>query len=189
MQPRGPLMIEHRLILRMISLIDKEVKRIEESKKVNHSFIETAVDFIKIYADQTHHGKEEEILFRDLERKKLSDTDNRIMNELVQEHIIGRNTTSDLVSAADDYRKGDKKALLLITQSMRKFVEFYPVHIEKEDKVFFPTAMNYLSEAEQQAMLNEFWEFDRKMIHNKYKSEVEFLEYLSIPQAQLKNNK
>ena len=65
---------------------------------------------------------------------------------------------------------------------MKKFVEFYPVHIEKEDKVFFPTAMNYFSEAEQLAMLNEFWEFDRKMVHKKYKSEVELLENLSTPQ-------
>jgi hemerythrin-like domain-containing protein len=65
---------------------------------------------------------------------------------------------------------------------MRKFVEFYPVHIEKEDKVFFPTVMNYFSETEQQAMLNEFWEFDRKMIHKKYKFEVELLEKLSTPQ-------
>jgi hemerythrin-like domain-containing protein len=182
MQPRGPLMIEHRLILRMISLIGKEVERIEESKKANPSFIKVAVDFIKTYADQTHHGKEEEILFRDLSRKKLSDTDNRIMHELIQEHIIGRNTTADLVRATDDYQKGDKKALILITQSMRKFVEFYPVHIEKEDKVFFPTVMNYFSETEQQAMLNEFWEFDRKMIHKKYKFEVELLEKLSTPQ-------
>ena len=132
MQPRGPLMIEHRLILRMISLIGKEVERIEESKKANPSFIKVAVDFIKIYADQTHHGKEEEILFRDLARKKLSETDNRIMNELIQEHIIGRNTTADLVNAAAEYQKGNRAALPLIAQSMRKFVDFYPRHIEKE---------------------------------------------------------
>ena len=40
--------------------------------------------------------------------------------------------------------------------------------------------MNYFSEAEQQAMLSEFCEFDRKMIHNKYKSEVELLENLPV---------
>jgi hypothetical protein len=31
----------------------------------------------------------------------------------------------------------------------------------------------YLSELEDQAMLNELWEFDRKMIHEKYISVVE----------------
>jgi hypothetical protein len=33
--------------------------------------------------------------------------------------------------------------------------------------------MYYFSEEEQQAMLAEFWEFDRKMIHEKYKKVVE----------------
>jgi hemerythrin-like domain-containing protein len=176
MQPRGPLMIEHRLIMRMISLIDKEVKRIEETKSVNQSFIETAVDFIRTYADRTHHGKEEEILFRDLAKKKLSEVDNRIMNELIQEHVVGRTTTADLVKAANEYQNGDKAALAKITRNLQQFVGFYPKHIEKEDQVFFPSSMTYFSESEQQSMLNEFWEFDRKMIHDKYKSVVESLE-------------
>jgi hemerythrin-like domain-containing protein len=176
MQPRGPLMIEHRLIERMITLIDKEVKKIAKNNVVNHSFIDVAVDFIRTYADRTHHGKEEEILFRELSKKKLSDNDNIVMNELIQEHIIGRNTTAELVKSAAAYQKGDKAALPLITQNLRKFVDFYPKHIEKEDKVFFPSSMGYFSESEQQSMLDEFWEFDRKMIHTKYKSVIESLE-------------
>lgn len=176
MQPRGPLMTEHRLIERMISSIDKEVKRMEKSGIVDQSFITVAVDFIRIYADRTHHGKEEEILFRDLSKKKLSDHDAIIMNELIQEHIVGRNTTVELVKSAAAYQKGDKAAFPLITQNLRKFVDFYPKHIEKEDKVFFPSSMKYFSEPEQQSMLAEFWEFDRKMIHSKYKSVIESLE-------------
>jgi len=169
-------MTEHRLIERMISSIDKEVKRIEKSGIVDQSFITVAVDFIRIYADRTHHGKEEEILFRDLSKKKLSDQDTIIMNELIQEHIVGRNATVELVKSAAAYQKGDKAALHLITQNLRKFVDFYPKHIEKEDKVFFPSSMKYFSEPEQQSMLAEFWEFDRKMIHSKYKSVIESLE-------------
>jgi hemerythrin-like domain-containing protein len=176
MQPRGPLMVEHRLIERMISLIDKEVKKIENSNVVNQLFIDTAVDFIRFYADRTHHGKEEEILFRDLSKKKLSDNDKIMMNELIQEHTVGRNTTAELVKSAAAYQKGDKATLPLITQNLRKFVDFYPKHIKKEDKVFFPSSMKYFSESEQQSMLDEFWEFDRKMIHAKYKSVIESLE-------------
>ena len=52
---------------------------------------------------------------------------------------------------------------------------FYPQHIEKEDKVFFPAATKHLSDKEQQTMLEAFWEFDRKMIHEKYKMVVESL--------------
>jgi hemerythrin-like domain-containing protein len=176
MQPRGQLMIEHRLIERMISLIDKEVIKIEKNNSVNHVFVDTAVDFIRTYADRLHHGKEEGILFRDLSKKKLSDNDAIVMNELIQEHAVGRTTTAQLAQSAAVYQRGDKTALPLITRHLRKFVDFYPQHIEKEDKLFFPSSMTYFSEPEQQSMLDEFWEFDRKMIHDKYKSVIEFLE-------------
>jgi hemerythrin-like domain-containing protein len=63
-------------------------------------------------------------------------------------------------------------------------VESYPKHIEKEDKVFSPAARNYFSDEQDQAMLAEFWKFDRKMIHEKYRSTVEGLGTLSISNPQ-----
>jgi hemerythrin-like domain-containing protein len=175
MEPRGPLMMEHRLIEQMIALMENQVKKIEKNNIVNPSFIDAAVDFIRTYADQTHHGKEEKILFRDLSRKSLSEIDNSIMNELVQEHIMGRITTAKLVDASDDYKKGNMSALSAITRNLRKFIDFYPKHIQKEDKLFFPAAMGYFTESERQSMLAEFWEFDRNMIHAHYKSMIESL--------------
>jgi hemerythrin-like domain-containing protein len=169
-------MIEHRLIERMISLIDTEAKKVEKTGAVDPSFIAMAVDFIRFYADRTHHGKEEEILFRDLSKKKLSGTDARLMNDLIQEHMVGRTTTAELVRAADAYQKGDKTALALVVSNLKKIAAFYPPHIAKEDKAFFPACMAYLTEAEQQAMLTEFRDFDRKVIHAKYESVVESLE-------------
>jgi hemerythrin-like domain-containing protein len=50
----------------------------------------------------------------------------------------------------------------------RQLTDFYPKHIEKEDKHFFYPCQEYLTKEEQEKMLVEFWEFDRKMIHEKY---------------------
>jgi hemerythrin-like domain-containing protein len=97
MQARGLLMIEHRLIERMISIIKAVSMQIASTQEVDPVFVDTTVDFIRTYADQTHHGKEEDILFRDLSKRALT-------------------------------------------------------------------------------MLAEFWEFDRKMIHDKCRSVVEGLE-------------
>lgn len=172
MQPRGPLMIEHRLIMRMIHLIDNQVKKLEIGTIVNQSFIDAAIDFIRTYADRTHHGKEENILFRDLSNKNLSETDKEMMDELIQEHNVGRDTVAALTKAANEYKNGDTSALPSIIRSFKKFVAFYPLHIEKEEKIFFPASTVYFSESEQESMIAEFWEFDRKMIHEKYKSVV-----------------
>jgi len=100
------------------------------------------------------------------------------MNELLEEHVFGRQTTKALVDANTRYRNGDESALADIAKKLQTLIEFYPKHIEKEDRVFFPSSRAYFTDEEDQAMLAEFWEFDRKMIHKKYKSVVEGLESL-----------
>lgn len=69
MMPVGPLMIEHRLIERMIEVIRKKIKIMRTEQAADTQFIEDAVEFIRIYADRCHHGKEEDILFRELDKK------------------------------------------------------------------------------------------------------------------------
>jgi len=176
MKPRGPLMIEHRLIEKMFELVREEIKRIEEIKQADPIFIDTTVDFIRTYADRTHHGKEEDILFRDLEKKNIAELDRKIMQELIDEHKYGRKTVKELVEAKEDYLQGQTTALEVILEKLNVLVDFYPEHIKKEDKVFFPAAERYFSQEEQDAMLEEFWEFDREMIHEKYRSLVKHLQ-------------
>jgi hemerythrin-like domain-containing protein len=172
MQARGPLMIEHRLIEKMLKVIQRTLEHAEKTQSNDPCFVDTAVDFIRVYADRTHHGKEEDILFRELRNKPLTDKYRQLMDELIADHIFGRGTTKALVVANTRYRNGDKTALPRITACLKTLVEFYPRHIKKEDDLFFPASRNYFSEKEDQAMLAQFWEFDREMIHEKYKAVV-----------------
>ncbi|MDM7999403.1 MAG: hemerythrin domain-containing protein [Dehalococcoidia bacterium] len=175
MQARGPLMIEHRLIEGMIAVIHRRLERAERTQSIEPLFVDEAVDFIRVYADRTHHGKEEDILFKTLRDKPLSDEHRRMMNELIEEHAFGRETTKALAEANSRYKKRDIGALGEVTDRLRTLVAFYPKHIKKEDAVFFPAALTYVTEQEDQAMLAEFWEFDRRMIHEKYQAVVKGL--------------
>jgi len=177
MMPIGPLMIEHRLIERMVDLMREGLHKISEKNEVDSGFIDVAVDFIRTYADRCHHGKEEDILFRDLAKKELSHDHKKTMDELIEEHIFARKTVGRLVGARESYVQGDADALKDIMACIKELVEFYPVHIEKEDKHFFTPCMEYFSKQEQADMLQEFWEFDTKLIHEKYKKIVEQLEW------------
>ena len=176
MLPIGPLMIEHRLIERMISLMAKERDRMKTSNKANPAFIDTIVDFIRSYADHCHHGKEENILFRELKEKDLSAEHKNIMSELIEEHIWGRETTGRLVEANKGYSKGDIKALPIIIECISFLVDFYPKHIEKEDKRFFLPVMAYFTQEEKGSMLQEGFLFDQNLIHEKYKEVVNLAE-------------
>jgi len=172
MMPISPLMIEHRLIERMIDVTKRQLQRWETGGQTDPLFIDLAVDFIRTYADRCHHGKEEDILFRDLARKPLSNEHKHIMEELLEDHRWGRETTARLVNANEAYRKGDAKAVFTILDCVKALVEFYPKHIEKEDRHFFIPVMDYFSEEEKDAMLNEEYEFDRDLIHEIYRDYV-----------------
>ena len=172
MLPIAPLMIEHRLIERMIAVIRLEVDRVNRVKSADPVFIDNAVDFIRTYADQTHHGKEEDILFRELGRKQLEPEHARIMKELVAEHAVGRENVAALVAAKEAYLAGEKAALGVIIEKLSALADFYPRHIEKEDKHFFVPVMKYFTPQEQEEMLREGQAFDRRMIHRRYLRQV-----------------
>jgi hemerythrin-like domain-containing protein len=166
MLPIGPMMIEHRLIERMIKVMDSEAKRIEKEGVLNLVLIDKAIDFVRTYADRCHHGKEEGILFRELEKKNISGDHKKIMDELIQEHKLGREMTGLLAEAKE--KVASENQVSSVVEIMKKLVEFYPKHIEKEDKHFFMPVMGYFTESEKQGMLAEGYEFDQKLIHEKY---------------------
>ena len=59
---------------------------------------------------------------------------------------------------------------------MSFLVNLYPKHIEKEDKHFFLPAMSFFDQKEKDAMLQEGFLFDQRLIHEKYKEVVDLAE-------------
>jgi hemerythrin-like domain-containing protein len=178
MKPIGPLMREHRLIERMVKILEKELIKIKETDKLDTNIILSGVDFFRTYADRTHHGKEEDILFRELNKKELSTEHKKIINKLFEDHVFARKTVGALIDANSRVFKGDKGSIKEIISNLEKLVALYPRHIYTEDKEFFYPCMEYFSKEEQDSMLQEFWEFDQKMIHEKYTKIVNDLELL-----------
>ena len=162
------LMAEHRVIERMVSLLKKELGNEELKSTVNPSFIYSAVDFFRNYADTTHHGKEEGILFKSLESKSLSPEHKSVMDQLVREHKIAREEVKGLLAATERYDHGDLDAVAHISTHLKRLIALYPPHMALEDKHFFADAMGYFSPAEKKQMLDDCYDHDADMAHRKY---------------------
>jgi hemerythrin-like domain-containing protein len=176
--PYIPLMKEHRLIERMVSAIKDQVRLMKIKKEANPVFIDLVVDFLRTYADRCHHGKEEEILFRALEKKNLSPEHKKIMEHLIDEHKFARKLTASMADANIRYVNGEKDALEMIVECMKHLVELYPHHISKEDHEFFIPVMEYFSEKELAEMVQKEYDFDRELIHQKYELQIAQIEKL-----------
>jgi hemerythrin-like domain-containing protein len=171
-------MEEHRVIEKLIARIGLAADAGRREGRIDLRFVEMALDFLRTYADRCHHGKEEGILFRALERKSMAPAHRAIMDALIEEHRIGRQKVHELGEAAEAYGRGEgaAKALRVILDRLEFLAEFYPAHIRKEDKSFFLPVMGYFDEREKAGMIAEELEFDRKLIHELYREKVEALE-------------
>jgi hemerythrin-like domain-containing protein len=179
MRAIGLLMIEHRLIEKIIPILEAELERLQGDDEPNPYLIEYAVDFFRTYADRTHHGKEEDILFRELKGKRLEAEHSRIMRELEEEHVIARENVRCLQESKDRWVEGAVGALEQIKTRLRNLIELYPKHIYKEDKEFFFPVEQYFTPQELVAMLQESYEFDQKMIHEKYAKTLQTMKQMT----------
>ncbi len=172
MLPIGPLMIEHRLMERMVALLKKEGDGLEQERNIHGEFLDAAIDFFKTYADRCHHGKEENILLRGLAGKNISGEHRRLMEEILEEHRESRAAVAALEDATARYLMGKREALSEIAENIRFLVGLYSCHIDKEDHHFFQPCMEYFNQQEKDAMLQQEYEFDRGLIHQLYKEKV-----------------
>ncbi|MGO8704644.1 MAG: hemerythrin domain-containing protein [Candidatus Brocadiia bacterium] len=170
------LVKEHRLIERVIPVLTKEVLRLHKGGEVNAEWIVSVVGFFRSYTDRCHHGKEEDILFRALATKPLSDEHRRTMDRLTEEHVLARKLVGRLMLDQGRCVKGEKAALKAMEQDLHELADLYPKHIALEEKHFFVPCMGYFSAMEQGEMLRAFTGFDAKIVHEQYTTVIEDLE-------------
>ena len=168
MTPIGVLMVEHRLIERMVDLIGRKLGKAAEGKKPDLVFIDGAIDFARTYTDKCHHGKEERILFEKLAIKKLFPEHKKLMDELVLEHVQLRKIVSNLEMTRESYVRGDSAAVEPMLTVCKSLAQFYSPHIKKEEGGFFPASMEYFSKREQEELVKQFWGFDKDLLLEKY---------------------
>jgi hemerythrin-like domain-containing protein len=170
MKPTQELSNEHQAILLMIRILEKMSDRLEEGRQVDAGHLEKAVDFIKVFADKCHHGKEEDLLFPAMEKAGIPRTGGPL-GVMLREHVMGRGFVKAMSEALAGIKKGDRKAVALFAENARNYGALLSQHIFKEDNVLYPMADGRLSSAEQDALEACFAEVEEKAVgHGKHEA-------------------
>lgn len=159
MRPTEILMSEHRVIEVVLACLDKMADHAFHTGKVDVASARDAVSFLRTFADQCHHGKEEARFFPAMERCGLP-ADAGPTAVMRQEHEMGRGHVRRMEAAAAEYEKGAASAADRFAFEARGFVELLRDHIAKEDQVLFPMADRMLSPAAQAELLGDFGHFE-----------------------------
>ncbi|MGM0365097.1 MAG: hemerythrin domain-containing protein [Actinomycetota bacterium] len=175
MDPVSILKSEHDLILRMHAIMDSELDRLKERSTANLFLIDNIVDFIEAYVRGCHQGKEE-LLFDCLSSKDINTEDSVSISHLREEHGHERKMVAALSHAREEYSRGFTDEIDDIYQGLRKLAGFLPRHARHEEQGLFRRCLGYFSKDQTKEMVKDFWEFDRKLIHKKYRYMVERFE-------------
>lgn len=146
---------EHQLILRMISLVEKNTALMEQGESRDCQFFLDAVDFIHNYADRFHHAKEEDVLFQELIRNGMPEKSSPI-EAMHMEHDQGRAFVRGIEAAARKALSGEAGQIGAIAENARGYAELLRGHIDKEDNILYPLAERVLPESVRSGMLQAY---------------------------------
>lgn len=172
MNPLDLIMREHTLILDLLNTLEKKIPTIQKQEEPP-CFLHDVLDFFITYGDKTHHGKEEDILFREIGQKDLNENLKKTLATLLQEHVEAREKIQKLKTLHEKQQKGDIAAYTEIIPLLESFITFYRKHIDTENNHFFKEALSHIDKQELETLSKECAEFDRSMIHEKYKQAVD----------------
>ncbi|MHB9155326.1 MAG: hemerythrin domain-containing protein [Endomicrobiales bacterium] len=176
MKPIGLLMIEHRLTERMLKVMAVQAQRMAQGQAPGPGDIAVTLDFVRTFIDRSHHGKEENLLFKALSMKPLQPEHEKTMRELIEEHGLARRLLASAEDAFRRYVRGESGALPGIAEPLRELSVFYQTHIDKEDRHFFLPSMEYFSSREQDAMDAQSRDYDARVFHDIYREAVDAVE-------------
>ncbi|TYO98878.1 hemerythrin-like domain-containing protein [Geothermobacter ehrlichii] len=146
---------EHKLILRMIDLVEKNTRLLEQGRFDDWRFYLDAVDFIRNYADRFHHAKEEATLFTALVANGMPEQNSPVA-AMLMEHDQGRAFVRGMEAAAQKALDGATDQVAVLAENAYGYVELLRRHIEKEDTILYPLAERVLPAEVRPAMLEAY---------------------------------
>jgi hemerythrin-like domain-containing protein len=155
MKPTEELKAEHRAIERMLRVLGGVSERLESGDPVDAAHLAQIVEFIQVFADRCHHGKEEDLLFVAMAEAGIP-TEGGPIGVMLREHVSGREYVGTMNHAAKQYVAGNAQAAEAFAAAARGYVELLRQHIAKEDNILYPMADRALSQAKQDELLEEF---------------------------------
>lgn len=126
------LMSEHRYIKRMLLVVRKMAEKILDDSDLNHEDLSQVIDFIRNYADQHHHMKEEKVLFKHM-KDELGEMVNAPIEGMFIEHNYGRMYIANIEKAIETYHSNRTESRLEIIANAIAYTNLLSKHIDKED--------------------------------------------------------
>ena len=160
MTPTEQLKEEHEGITLMLRILEKVCAKMEAKEEIDpFDHLERIMEFFKIFVDQCHHGKEEDLLF-----PAIIPMEQKLIGLLLREHSRGRSYVRAMGQELTQMKKFEGLTWIEYTANAQKYIALMTQHIQKEDNVFFPMVDRLLGKKKQMELVEGFEDFERRKI-------------------------
>ena len=161
--PINELKDEHQAVKVTLTILGEVALRLSRGQAVDLAHLDQLLEFLTTFVDKCHHGKEEDLLFPELEKAGVPREGGPI-GVMFKEHDLGRSYIKGLQEGLTRLKAGDPKAAGVVVENIEKYSDLLIQHINKEDHILYPMAERSFSPAQNQALLEGFAEIEAQRV-------------------------
>jgi hemerythrin-like domain-containing protein len=132
---------EHRNIEKLLRVLERELSVFDRGDRPNYDAVLGVIEYFRDYPDSCHHPKED-VIFEKL--KSRDPTAASRIGDLHTEHKEEANRLRRASRAIDQVLSDQDLLRRSVNEVIRDFIDRERQHMEKEELIFFPAALNAL---------------------------------------------
>jgi hemerythrin-like domain-containing protein len=156
-------MHEHRLIEEVLASLESFISQDQAGAPEARRTLGDYVRFFREFADRCHHGKEEDRLFVKMAEHGFS-TQWGPLKVMLEEHTVGRGLVKQLAAIASGDGPLNEEELTAVRLSAIDFIRLLRAHIQKEDQILYPAAVEAVPGPVMDALSEEFERFELEVM-------------------------
>ena len=132
---------DHRNMSKLLNMLEEQIGHVASDETPDFALVDEIINYCLTYPDHFHHPKED-VIYRALIEKGANPNEIGDM-EIAHEELSGlTHRLAELTKLARNSAGEHRSALASLLES---FVRSYRLHIDAEDKIFFPMAERMLT--------------------------------------------
>jgi hemerythrin-like domain-containing protein len=165
MRPEDNLREDHGRIMKLLVSWQKMLGKLDHPDRELLEDFEKCIDWVEVFVDRCHHGKEDEILFPAMassENPKVTG----LIKDLHSEHQTGRSVLESIKLEFKTFSQTNGLPANLI-QLCQGYIDLFRKHIRRENAQLLPLLKKSIPTEAQKQIAEQFEEYEQRTIGHK----------------------
>lgn len=153
-----PLRAEHRLLERILDLLDKEIQSLQD-EQVHLTRISKIFNLLLDFGDKIHNVKEENHLFPTMIERGIPQAGH--IHKMLLDHEAERELIAHFLLKISDFEQFPREEKNVLIKKIQEYTSTRREHIQQENETLYPLANQVLTAEDNDKLLRAFDIIDR----------------------------